>query len=265
MICSCKNDDKEIINKYIGKDYPMCLYLYLDLNQFDLDKGIVRAWYQLDTKNEVTSVALNYHTALHIFSHNGQYNKCELLSLIKDVNPTIICAIPSIIKDIEGDLASYGFISEIGHIGKMVYEQERGIFTGVQKATLNDVDQIASLLYNDNDIGASYNFEDLKQQMLERLSSGFVRSYVIRDNNKVVAHLGTGAEVNNVCTIAYVITDPEYRGRGLAKSLFHFACKDLSSEGKKIYSVYYPEASRALHHKMGFVDYCEFGKLFRKV
>ena len=97
------------------------------------------------------------------------------------------------------------------------------------------------------------------------MKDGFTRSYVIRDNGKVVAHLGTGAEIDNLCTISYVITDPNYRGRGLSTSLFAYACNQLKSEGRDIYSVYYPEYSRRLHHKMGFVDCCAFGKLFRNI
>ena len=132
-------------------------------------------------------------------------------------------------------------------------------------ANNDDIKEIAKLLYEDDDIGSSYTMEDLVKQIEERIESGFVRSYVIKEDNHVVAHLGTGAEVDKLCTISYVITNPEYRGRGLSSSLFSYACNQLNSEGKEIYSVYYPENSRRLHHKMGFVDCCDFGKLFRNI
>ena len=133
------------------------------------------------------------------------------------------------------------------------------------RADSNDIIEIAKLLYEDDDIGASYTMDDLVKQINERLSDNYVRSYVIKSDNHVVAHLGTGAEIHNICTISYVITSKDYRGRGLSSALFSFACKELSSEGKEIYSVYYPENSRRLHHKMGFIDYCEIGKLFRTI
>ena len=101
--------------------------------------------------------------------------------------------------------------------------------------------------------------------MQDRLNEGYVRSYVLHKNNEVAAHVGTGAEIKNVCTIAYTITSPKYRGQGLAGRLYNYSCSRLKSEGKRIFSVYYPESARVFHHKMGFVDICECGKLFLNI
>lgn len=189
----------------------------------------------------------------------------ELAEFLLEKNPSIICASAELIKLLEPQLSSRGFISEFGHIGKFIHCKSSDTNCDIRLANKEDIKEIAKLLYEDDDIGASYTIEDLVKQIEERIGSGFVRSYVIKDGNHVVAHLGTGAEIDRLCTICYVITDPEYRGRGLSSSLFSYACNQLNSEGKEIFSVYYPENSRRLHHKMGFVDCCEFGKLYRNI
>ena len=263
MIHLCSNNLRQDLIEYIGTDYYRCLYLYIDLIKYGCQSEYTKSW-QLIEDGEVKAIMLSYHSALHIFAKQQNFKATELACFIKDLNPSIICADANTIKHLAPFLLTEGYEMEIGYIGK--YDGDLHMGGGdVEKASMKDVTEIATLLYEDDDIGASYTFDDLVSQIRERLSQGFVRSFVIKQDAKVVAHLGTGAEIDKLCTICYVITDPNYRGKGLSSALFCYACQQLESEGKEIFSVYYPENSRRLHHKLGFVDCCEFGKLFKNI
>lgn len=263
MIIKCINSQEKEIKDYIGTEYGKCLYLYIDLVKYGCDSEFTKVWKVLGN-NGINMVMLAYHSALHMYSFAMDFNEEEIVQFIRERNPSIICASKSIIERLKPFLVDDGYEYEYGHIGKKtnVIQPKEGV--KVERAQ-SDIEQIAKLLYEDDDIGASYTFDDLVSQIRERLSQGFVRSFVIKQDAKVVAHLGTGAEIDKLCTICYVITDPNYRGKGLSSALFCYACQQLESEGKEIFSVYYPENSRRLHHKMGFVDYCEFGKLYKTI
>lgn len=265
MIVLCENNEGNTILEYVGNEYYKCLYLYINLLKYGCQSDYTRVWKVLDDKRAISLVALSYHSALHLFSKEMNFDHQELVDLVKEIKPSIICASADIIRIMDPLLKDLGFMAEYGHIGKHVHDKQFCSDYSVQKAGLDDVREIAQLLYDDDDIGASYNFEDLVAQMRERLGDGYVRSYVIKDNDRIVAHLGTGAEIEKLCTISYVITADEYRGRGMSSALFAFACERLRAEGKEIYSVYYPENSRRLHHKNGFEDCCEFGKLYKNI
>lgn len=264
MIKECNNNQQEVLLDYIGEEYPKCLYLYLDAVKYGCSSDTTRTWMQ--TKyGKITAVVLAYHTALHIFSKDNDLNVSEICELIKEIKPTIVNAAADTIRLLEPSLREYGFLSEFGHIGEW-----KGTAVGVNDdevsiADEKDILEVAKLLYEDDDIGTSYIFEDLLKQMHDRLKEGYARSYVLHKNNEVAAHVGTGAEINDVCTIAYTVTSPKYRGQGLAGRLYNYSCSRLKGEGKRVFSVYYPERARAFHHKMGFVDVCEFGKLFKNV
>ncbi len=265
MIELCDNRNENVVINYIGKDYPKCLYLYLDIIKFGCQSDTTQTWIQ-SRNNEITSVVLAYHTAIHIFSRDNEFDILELADLLMKINPTIINARLETIKKIEPILKGKGFLSEFGHIGEWMeddtsWTQDKDI----DLANENDIPQIADLLYEDEDIGASYVYEDLLHQIKERLDEGFTRSYVIRKGDKVIAHVGTGAETDKVCTIAYTITAQDFRGQGLAKKLYNHACGILRKEGKRVFSVYYPENAYKFHHKVGFSDICKFGKLFKNV
>ena len=263
MIVKCANSDQHFIEEYIGNRYPECLYLYLDLKQYGVDSQYTSCW-ALKNNENIEAVILLYHTAMHLFSASGNFNVNEILEFVAVHKPSIICASKKTIEKISCVLTHSGYIVEFGHIGKLSKIEKKSNFIPL-KAELEDIDDIARLLYQDDDIGASYSFDDLKTQIKERLEEKFVRSYVIKDDGQVVCHVGTGAEIPSVCTIAYGITDMRYRGKGLFSSLLAFACEELTNERKEIFSVYYPENSRILHHKIGFVDYCECGKLFKNI
>ena len=263
MITECNNSSQDYILNYIGEDYPKCLYLYLDLLKYGCASSMTRTWIQ-SHEGTMTSVMLSYHTAVHVYSRHNDFDVEELVNLIREIKPTIINARVETINRIECALKQDGYLTEFGHIGEW---QGGGQSTdnSVQLAEDDDIPQVAQLLFEDEDIGASYIFEDLLNQMRERLRHGFVRSYVIRDGRRVLAHIGTGAETETVCTLAYGITAADQRGKGLASKLFAHACVSLKAEGKRIFSVYYPDKARRLHYKMGFVDVCEFGKLYKNV
>ena len=85
------------------------------------------------------------------------------------------------------------------------------------------------------------------------------------DNGKIIAGCVAKMYCWNVAYIDTLWVGSEYRGQGLAGRLYNYSCSQLKSEGKRIFSVYYPESARALHHKMGFVDICECGKLYLNI
>ncbi len=264
MISQCNNSQQDVFLNYIGEDYPKCLYLYLDVIKYGCLSDTTRTWIQ--TKDGViTSVVLSYHTALHVFSRISDFDVTEICELVKEVKPTMVNAMAETIRKIEPELSKLGFRSEFGHIGEWMGSADRIEDDEVSIAKEKDIPEVARLLYEDENIGASYIFEDLLKQMQDRIKEGYVRSYVLHKNNEVAAHVGTGAEIKNVCTIAYSITSPKYRGQGLAGRLYNYSCSRLKSEGKRIFSVYYPESARVFHHKMGFVDICKCGKLYLNI
>lgn len=261
MLIKCKNSDLGLIQDYIGNDFASCLYLYMDLVQYGPDSDYTSTWIQ-EREGKITCVILTYHTAMHIFARES-FNTQEVFDLVDQLRPSQICAAKSTILALAQPLSTINYDSELGFVGKL---ESSGCPNSsiIQKATIDDVEAISHLLYNDEGIGASYSLEDLKAQFTERLSQGFVRSYIIKDGDRIVAHLGTGAEVGSVSIITYVITDTEYRGLGYAKILYQKASNDLQKEGKEIFAVYYTDGAIKLHHSVGFKDCCEFGKLFLK-
>lgn len=265
MVSICDNSDIELVKNYIGNQYYKSLYLYLDFLKFGLSCDYVTTWIQR-CENRVTSIVLKYKTGLHIFSKENNFDVDELCSLIISLKPDMICSSKDTIDFIDSKLKCKSYLQETGYVGMFTSNGEKELesLDNIFDATKADFPQIIDLLYQDEGIGASYEKGELSQQMYERNMQGFSRNCVIKDGEQVISHICTGAENEDIAVVSGVVTAFSCRGRGLASSLIRVFCKRLREEGKKVYSIYYTSAAQKTHHKAGFVDVCEYGKLFLK-
>lgn len=263
MLLSCKNElELNAIENYIGNEYHKCIYLYLDLKKYGILNDNIKTWIQYNENSEITAVLLKYYTGLHVFSKKHNYSVEELKTLILQEKPTMVCGEKKIILSLYNSFEHSKYCIETGWVRKLS-EIENFDRSGVKLAEEEDFSGIAKLLYEDEDLGSSYEYDELKKQMIERNKEGFVRNYVIKDSNQVViSHAGTGAENDKVAMLSYVITDPNHRGKGYAKKLCCAVCEDLIDEGKDVFLINYSKESTALYDKIGFKICAEWGKMF---
>ena len=260
MIKKVENVDSEVIS-YISEDFFKCIYLYLDIKKYGVLNPNVKTWIQENEKKEITCVILKYYSGMHIYSKNHNYNLEEISKLIYEEQPTMICGEQKTIEDIYSFVNDSNYIIEKGWVRELS-EIEKNEFEDVKKAEKDDFKQIAKLLYEDEDLGSSYELRELTNQLYERNNEGYARNYIIKKNGKVISHAGTGAEDDKLGMLAYVITDPKYRGKGYAKKVCKAVCQDLISEGKKVYLINYSNESTALYDKIGFHICCNWAKMY---
>lgn len=107
---------------------------------------------------------------------------------------------------------TYGWVAEITNVDEKHRES-------VQLASANDFKQIVQMIYGDEDIGKSYNKNELAEQLLQRSKEGYSRNYVIKKNDVVIAHACTNAEIDGVAIVAELIVNKEYRRRGYIRCI----------------------------------------------
>lgn len=260
MITQCNSDDIHVILAYIGNNYKHCLYLYVNLLKYGANSNNVKVYTQKNNEN-ITAVILTYYSCLHIYSALGDFDENEVIKLFFDNSLTMVYCTRMTAEKIwkswpksNRAIISYGWVAQITKVDKPDLER-----TTLAKA--DDFQQIVQLIYNDEDIGKSYDYKGLSQQLIERVKEGFARNLVIKDNNLVVAHACTNAEVGNIAIAAELIVRKEYRQQGFATDIWRNICSQLLFEGKEVYSFYYSKESQSLHKKIGFFEVCEWAKI----
>lgn len=263
MIVKCKQSDIDLILSYIGNDYPKCLYLFLNVNKYGLEHGRIKAFIQY-SKGDISAVMLQYYSCLHIYSKDNSFDNEELTDFISSKKElTMLYCEASTADKIASNLSkktdkqftvTKGWVAQI----KTLKTTPKGL---AEKSESKDFEQIVKMIYDDEDIGKSYKYDELAKQLEERNQEGYSRNLVIKDNELVIAHACTNAEIGNVAVVAELLVRKEYRRKGLASEIWGDICKELLEEGKEVYSFYYSFESRALHKKLGFEEVCEWSKI----
>ena len=149
---------------------------------------------------------------------------------------------------------TYGWVAKIEKIDK----KARGLAIPAKE---KDFDQIVKLIYDDEDISRSYKYDELAKQLKERNKEGYTRNLVIKQENLVIAHACTNAEISDIAIVAELLVRKEFRRKGYASDIWRTICSQLLSEGKEVFSFYYSEESRRLHKRIGFFEVCEWAKI----
>ena len=259
MFKRVEEEEEPLIKEYIGTDYDKCLYLYLDFVKYGLNNENLKFW--LDMENdEIKCVVLKYYSGMHVFSKDKNCNYDKIAELILEETPSVICAEKPLIENLDEKLAETEYKAEYGWVRVLSkkYACENSM---VKRADDDDIEKIASLIKNDH-MGEFYELDELIAQMKEREDDDYGRNYVIKEDEKIISNASTTAEVEGVAVLSNVITDPSYRGKGLATVVCSKLCNDLIDEGKNIYLINYTEESTGLYDKLGFEISCEIGKLY---
>lgn len=233
MIVKCQKNDEQIIESYIGKEYYKCLYLYMNLQRYGIGSQVIDV-YMDKRENEIKAVYLFYFSCVHVYSKDNDFSVLELKELIKDHPIKMIYCEKSTAEYIGGNYSSserpftitYGWVAEITNVDEKHRES-------VQLASANDFKQIVQMIYGDEDIGKSYNKNELAEQLLQRSKEGYSRNYVIKKNDVVIAHACTNAEIDGIAIVAELIVNKEYRRRGLCTRNMESYLRRSIKRGKK--------------------------------
>lgn len=259
MIVRLTESDRQEVLRHIGDERGRCLYLYMDILKFGLNSPEVAVWAQR-IDGEIAALMLKYHNGFHIYARKTDFDSGEMADLIRRIAPGLVCGEVSVLQSLSSALpeytAEYGVIYKLGKLSACADR------AGVQAACSEDFRPVARMLMEDEDYGSGFTLEELEGQFRGRQEAGVSRSLVLKQGGEVVAHVATGAETADVATVNGLVVAKSLRRRGLATKMMNALCAELQSEGKDVYSVVYAEPSANLHRKIGFCEYCTWGKMF---
>lgn len=150
--------DEPRIKAYIGDGYEHCLYLYLNLLQYGCDSDEITVWVQ--EKQKITAVLLRYHTCIHIFSREHDFDSAELASFLKaQPSLSLVQGESGTIKGVAQFCGESDFTVEYGSIMHCPQGNSPcpSSLDFAAASTLSDLEQVASLYYAD-ELGKTYRY-----------------------------------------------------------------------------------------------------------
>lgn len=253
----CELGHENEIFDYIGNDYAKCAYLYIDFRKYGLGNSNVTAWIQDDESGNVSAVILQYYLGMHVYSKGEIFKPEEIAELIETRKPTLVCGMKETIDQIKPFVKNYE--PELGKVLRL--EKYTGIANEeVRRAERAELEDIAKLLSEDEEMGGPYGYQALYDQLSERFDEGFGRNWLRTDDKGVISHCATYAELDNIAVISGGIVRLDHRGKGEYPGQLGAMCRDLYNEGKEVISYYYGGAKTA-HKMVGFEIMGDWEKL----
>lgn len=262
MLKACEENDKEKVLKYIGEDFGRCIYIYIDILKYSLNDDNFHVWLQYNAGSEITAVISEYHKGIQIYSKENDLNVEEIVMFLETKDSPIILGTKRVIDKFEHLLKGYTKTEGVlGELKDFKFLSDKKVLVAGE----DDIEDIAGLVSEDDDIGKPYGYESIYRQYHQRQTEGFGRNYIIRDEltGEIICHAATYAETQKAAVLGGAITAPGYRKKGFSKCVISSLCKDLIDEGKRVFSFFYVPAAEKMHYSVGFEKIEDWSKLVR--
>ena len=255
-------EDVPGILEYLSSDIPNCLYLYLDIYTYGVKDPNIIVWFGKDG-DKIALVVMNYHGGFQIYSDRKDLDLTPVIEKIDEYDIDRFYARKDIIERLEPRYSDRYF-SEYGKIVELKkYRVMKGI-ERVEEATKEDIPEIVDLLLTDDMRKATYSKEDLEEQMIDRVRTGMGASYIIREDGKIVAHLGIAAQTDKFRVAALTMVHTEYRNTLYGTLVDSYLINVLGKDGKRAFSFMTDERRIKMFLMMGDEVAAEYGKLIKR-
>ena len=257
-------EDRDLLLSYLKKDLGNCLYIYMDIYKYGFCCPHIQVWVEEGSMN---LVLMKYYDSLQLYavSEDWSLNMNTVLDKIKENRIRMISARRDIIERLNETVYCQEYYKEtFGHVFRFQhYKTLSSDKLHIQKAEPSDSDEVARLMRMDSLFSENYEELELSLQLSERMKSGMGRSYVIRDQQKIIAHIATFAEIANLAVTSGLIVHPEHRGLPYGTVLESYLVNHLQNEGMDVFTFVNERKRYKLLNALKCEECGQYGKLTR--
>lgn len=261
MIRKIKREDKEKLDNFIKRDIYQNVYLYIDTQTYGYESENIET-YILEENENIKIILYTYYNSLQLFQVNPVISENQIKDITNYINKNqfnMVSANADLAKKISFQLqGKYEFSKGVVMCGNKVNPCESGI---TEWANENQCDEIAKLICSDANIGGHYMVKELSNQLIDRLRNWHCRNLIIKKDRKIVAHMATYAEKNDVAVLGGLITDIQYRGNGYGKKVLVDLTEAILKEEKTPIIFVFNEKLVSWYENIGWEIVNECGKL----
>jgi len=229
MIISYSKMNFDKINNLIYDNRYQNVYLYIDSISYGFDLPNIKTWLQMRDGN-IISIIYQYYQSVQLLQiiELNQEDVIELSEFLHSLDIDMISAQYDLIKAIHLKMNNYNL--SMGYLLK--YKNRNSVLDSeFEYASITDCKEIAELICSDSSIGGHYEVHALEKQLIDRILNHGCVNLIKRSNGKIIAHAATYAATIDIAVIGGVITNPQYRGTGIASRMVKSLSEKLYHSG----------------------------------
>ena len=255
MIRKAQNSDLPAIQALCSTDSSRLLFIDGDILQNGLETEYQETWIE-EENNTIRGIFLRYHANFVFYFketlHDIQGFEALFTDKIKMISATQkdVDAMPESIRS--------RFSFRTTYFCECPVLKATPLSVIPNQATAQDALGIVELLSSISEFTASYAHtpkEERVKNMTERYEQHKVHGYIVKDQDRVVAHAATGVETSSGVMVVAVATDPAHRQKGYGRAVVSALTQEALSKGQKPCLFYdNPEAGK-IYHDLGYVTF----------
>lgn len=209
MIKATQNDQEKIL-RYLEPHVEECVYLYLDIYQYGIGSDMIEVWYEPDEES-YKLIVMKYFNCFQVFSQDNGFDPAELVRLSEQYHIDRIFARRATIEYIL-PYFNNRFFAEFGKVVEMKKHRDFSkMYDLVETATVEDIPELVQLLLTDEENAKSYSYEELAQFFKDLYASGIGKSFILRQDGRIVATVTISARTDIFIVGAYTMVHKDYR------------------------------------------------------
>lgn len=248
---------------YMEDDLPNCLYLYGDIVRYGIDDPNMTVWFS-EKNGKINAVVMKYFSGSHVYSKHLDFDPDELAAHLKNINVDRISSQRALIEMLS-PLMGDEYSTRFGAVFRLLsYRKMKKDSLAIERASAEDVGEIAAFLMTNEEVAGRYNQEKLEAELMDRIVTGVGRSYVIRVNGEIVAHDSVTLETDRYMVAGLALVRDDYRAAFYGSLLESFMINEVHEEGKELYCMIVDGPRQEGFVRLGNQVVARYGKFVRR-
>lgn len=229
-----KEQDVNEVLEYLEAYIQECVYLYIDIKVYGIGHQNVDVWINRED-GKINTVVMKYFDSFQIFSAYDEWDVKGTVELLRKYKVTTVSGKKSMIQQLseyfkETYSVAYGVVIEEDKY------REFKQFELIEEACVKDTSEIAKLMCTDAEFASNYEISNLAEQLADRIQTGLGKSYIVRQEGKIVAHVAVFAQTDTVAVESGLIVDELVKKNMYGMILHEYVKKVLINEGKRVFA-----------------------------
>jgi predicted GNAT family acetyltransferase len=254
MIRKLTEEDNNILMKLIMEEPEFNVYVIGDIENFGYSKSFLDYFGEFNENGDLFAVLVRYFNiftlyAKDIFDVDGFFN------IIKSYDKFgMLIGKTEIVSQLEKTTLglnktehhNFAVLREINPL----FETDKKVI--VKKASVEDIEPIAKLRERIEEFSSGSN--NFREILLNDFKAGTAHGYYVEVDGRIASFAQTSAECSKSAMVVSVMTDKEYRKRGLASACVKALCDDMIKQGKTLCLFYRNPEAGAIYRGIGFKE-----------
>jgi predicted GNAT family acetyltransferase len=254
MIRKLREEDNSKLMELIMKEPEYNVYTIGNVERFGYDKSFYELLGEFNEEGYLTAILARYFNSFNFYAKDS-FDLCGFADVIKKYDKMrLLVGKTSIVSKFEetalrlnkAEPQHFLILKKINSSFKI---DEKII---VKKAQIENVEAIVNLRERIEEFQSGIN--DFKEKLTNEFEAGSSQGYYIEANDKIVSFARTTSESSRSAMLVDVMTDKEYRKKGMISACLKALCENLIKQRKTICLFYNNVEAGNIYRKIGFEE-----------